>query len=64
MSSKSRHYTECDLFTRLLPDHTPSDRDAVRYIEEEFKEAITFPIVVIAIDHDGPVDALKKKRKK
>jgi hypothetical protein len=38
---------------RFLPDRTPSFRDAVRYIEQEFKEATTFPIVVIAIEHDA-----------
>jgi len=37
---------------KFLPDRTLSFRDAVRYIEQEFRKATTFPIVVIAIKHD------------
>lgn len=48
----------------FLPDRTPSFKDAVRYIEEEFKEAMTFPIVVIAIEHDGPGKPLGKQKRK
>jgi hypothetical protein len=48
----------------FLPDRTPSFRDAVRYIEEEFKEAMNFPIILIAIEHDGPGEALKKQIRK
>jgi hypothetical protein len=48
----------------FLPDRTPSFKDAVRYIEEEFKEAMTFPIVVIAIEHDGPGKSLGKQKRK
>jgi len=48
----------------FLPDRTPSFRDAIRYVEEEFKEAMTFPIIVIAIEHDGPGGALSKKKRK
>ena len=48
----------------FLPDRTPSFKDAVRYIEEEFKEAMTFPIIVIAIEHDGPGEALGKQKRK
>ncbi len=47
----------------FLPDCTPSYRDAIRYIEEEFKEAMTFPIVVIAMEHDGKGEPLPKKRR-
>jgi hypothetical protein len=47
----------------FLPDRTPSYRDAVRYIEKEFKEATNFPIIVMAIEHDGISDKpLPKKR--
>ena len=47
----------------FLPDRTPSYRDAVRYIEKEFKEATTFPIIIIGIEHDGLSDkALPKKK--
>jgi hypothetical protein len=48
----------------FLPDRTPSYKDAVRYVEEEFKEAMTFPIAIIAIEHDGPGEALPKKKRK
>lgn len=51
-----------DRFQVYLPDRTPSYRDAIRYIEQEFKEAMTFPIVVIAIEYDGVGSALPKKR--
>lgn len=47
-----------------LPDRSPSLRDAIRYIEEEFKEAMTFPVVIIAIEHDGAGKALTKKKRK
>ena len=47
-----------------LPDRTPSWRDAIRYVEEEFKEAMTFPVVIIAIEHDGPGKALPKRKRK
>jgi hypothetical protein len=53
-----------DRLQLFLPDRTPSFKDAVRYIEEEFKEAMTFPIVVIAIEHDGPGEALGKQKRK
>ena len=51
-----------DRFQTFLTDRTPSLRDAVRYIEEEFKEAMTFPIAVIAVEHDGLGQALPKKK--
>jgi hypothetical protein len=45
-----------------LTDRTPSLKDALRYIEDEFREATTFPIVVIAVEHDAPSKvALPKK---
>lgn len=54
-----------DRFQTYLPDRTPSLRDAVRYIEEEFKEAMTFPIIILAVEHDGgaPTALAKQKRK-
>jgi hypothetical protein len=51
-----------DRFQTFLTDRTPSFRDAIRYIEEEFKEAMTFPILVIAVEHDAVGPALAKKR--
>lgn len=53
-----------DRMQRFLPDRTPAFRDAVRYIEKEFKEATTFPIVIIAVEHDSPGRALAKKKRK
>lgn len=50
-----------DRMQKFLTDRTPSFSDAIRYIEVEFKEATTFPIVVIAIEHDGPGPAIPKK---
>jgi hypothetical protein len=47
----------------FLTDRTPSYRDAVRYIEKEFKEATTFPIVIMAIEHDGISDTPLPKKK-
>jgi restriction endonuclease BglII len=50
-----------DRMQKFLPDRTPAFSDATRYIEVEFKEATTFPIVVLAIEHDGPGKAIPKK---
>lgn len=47
----------------FLPDRTPSYRDAIRYVEQEFKEAMTFPIIIVAIEHDGPSDKPIPKKK-
>jgi len=51
-----------DRFQTFLTDRTPSFRDAVRYIEQEFKEAMTFPIVLIAVEHDAAGAAIPKKK--
>lgn len=51
-----------NVLQEYLPDRTPSFKDAIRYIEEEFKEAAHFPIAVIAIEHDGPSDMPLRKR--
>ena len=51
-----------DHFQQFLPDRTPCLRDAIRYIEEEFKEAMTYPIAVIAIEYDRVGAALPKRR--
>jgi hypothetical protein len=53
-----------DRLQLFLPDRSPSYKDAIRYIEEEFKEAMTFPIIVIAIEHDGPGEILPKQKRK
>ncbi|MBA3351997.1 MAG: hypothetical protein H0U23_06150 [Blastocatellia bacterium] len=51
-----------DRLQKFLPDRTPCFSDAIRYIEVEFKEATTFPIVVIGIEHDAPGKAIPKKK--
>ena len=53
-----------DRMQRFLPDRTPAFRDAIRYVEKEFKEATTFPIVIMAVEHDNPGRALAKKKRK
>ena len=53
-----------NVFQVYLPDRTPSLKDALKYIEEEFTEAQNYPIVVMAIEHDGPGEALKKQKRK
>jgi hypothetical protein len=53
-----------DRMQRFLPDRTPSFSDAVRYVEKEFPEAMTFPIVLLAIEHDGTGAALPKQPRK
>jgi Restriction endonuclease BglII len=51
-----------DRFQSYLTDRTPSFRDAQRYIEVEFKEAMDMPIIVLAIEHDGPGDIVLPKK--
>jgi hypothetical protein len=51
-----------DLMGRFLPDRTPTLRETVKYIEQEFKEAMATPLVIIAIEHDGPAQNPLKKR--
>jgi hypothetical protein len=53
-----------DRLQRFLPDRTPSFTDALRYIEQEFKEAMTYPIVVLAVEHDRAGAALPKKKRR
>jgi hypothetical protein len=52
-----------DALQRFLPDRTPRFSDAERYIEREFKEAMTYPIIVMAIEHDGVGEALPKRKR-
>lgn len=52
-----------DKLQTFLTDRTPSLRDAIRYVEQEFSEATKFPIALIAVEHDGASDiALPKKK--
>jgi len=48
----------------FLPDRCPKFSDAVRYVEQEFTEAMKWPIVILALEHDGPGRALKKQPRK
>lgn len=50
-----------DYFQIFLPDRSPSLRETIRYFEKELTEAKSYPIVVIAVEHDGIGTALKKK---
>lgn len=52
-----------DELGRLLTDRVATFSYAVRYAEEELKEAQTYPIVLIAVEHDGLSDTpIPKKR--
>ncbi|MDR2175636.1 MAG: hypothetical protein LBO82_06830 [Synergistaceae bacterium] len=53
-----------DRLSYFLPDRCPSFKDAVRYIEEEFKEAANFPLAVIAVEHDRAADVPFAKQKR
>ncbi len=52
-----------DRLESFLPDRAPRLTDAVRIIESEYKEAMTFPIIVVAIEHDGAGVALPKRKR-
>jgi hypothetical protein len=52
-----------DDFEYFLTDRVANFSYAVRYVEEELREAQSYPIVLIAIEHDGfSEEALPKKR--
>lgn len=53
-----------DLLETFLPDRCPSFSEATKYIEVEFKEAMNYPLVLIAIEHDGIGEALPKQKRK
>lgn len=53
-----------DRLEGYLPDRAPRLTDAIRIIETEFTEAMTFPIIVVAIEHDGQGPALPKRARK
>jgi hypothetical protein len=52
-----------DRMQAFLPDRTPRFSDAVRYIELEFREATKYPLVLIAVEHDGTGIALAKRKR-
>ncbi len=53
---------------KILPTYFgsrfPTYRETKKYIEVEFKEAQTFPIVLIAVEHDGAGPELPKQKRK
>ena len=50
-------------FEYYLTDRVANYSYAVRYVEEELREAQSYPIVLLGIEHDGfSEDALPKKR--
>lgn len=52
-----------DAFEFYLTDRVANFSYAVKYAEEELREAQTYPIVIIAVEHDGFSDkALPKKK--
>ena len=52
-----------DDFAYLLTDRVASFSYAVRYVEQELREAQSYPIVLMAVEHDGySNEALPKKR--
>ncbi|MDX1966876.1 MAG: hypothetical protein SFV23_06880 [Planctomycetaceae bacterium] len=53
-----------DRMQKLLPDRTPCFSDAVRYIEKDFPEAMNYPIIVVAVEQDGPSGKPLPKRRK
>jgi hypothetical protein len=53
-----------DYMQKFIPDRTPSYKETIRYIEEEFPEAKTFPLIIIAIEHDGVGEKLPKQKRK
>ena len=51
-----------DEFEFLLTDRVANFSYAVRYVEQELREAKDYPIVLLAVEHDGySDDALPKK---
>lgn len=51
-----------DDFEYLLTDRVANYTYAVRYVEEELREAQAYPIILIAVEHDGySLEALPKK---
>ena len=53
-----------NLMSKFLPDRAPSLADTVRYVEDEFDEIQQFPLIVIAVEHDGAGDPLPKQKRR
>lgn len=52
-----------DAFEYFLTDRVANFSYAVRYVEKELREAQTYPIVLLAIEHDGFSDKPLSKKK-
>jgi hypothetical protein len=50
-----------DEFEDLLTDRVANFSYAVRYVEQELREAQTYPMVLIAVEHDGYSDVALPK---
>ncbi len=50
-------------FEYRLTDRVANFSYATRYVEEELREAQSYPIVLIAIEHDGFCDTALPKKK-
>ena len=52
-----------DDFEYLLTDRVANYSYAIRYVEKELREAQSYPIVLIAVEHDGFSDTPLPKKK-
>lgn len=52
-----------DQFEYFLTDRVANFSYAVRYVEEELREAQSYPIILLAIEHDGFSDESLPKKK-
>jgi|GEM_PF-2231557 len=56
------HFSPIILFEYFLTDRVANYSYAVRYVEEELREAQSYPIILIAVEHDGfSNEAIPKK---
>lgn len=53
-----------DKLSKFLVDRAPSLSETLKYVEDEFKEIQEFPLVVMALEHDGSGKALPKQFRK
>jgi Restriction endonuclease BglII len=53
-----------DRMAVFLPSRAPSFSQTIKYIEDEFREAQYFPLLLIGIEHDGPATEPLAKQKR
>jgi hypothetical protein len=54
-----------DRLSGFFGSRYPTVTETIRYIEDEFREAQYFPLLLIGIEHDGPgTEALPKQKRK